>query len=56
MGLCERLGLEALYVGEEFYPVTDGRANYFATTDDLKRVLEVEVVKGKTVLPRVVEA
>ena len=50
VGLCERLGLEALYVGEEFYAVTDGAAKYFATTDDLKRVLEVEVVKGKTVL------
>lgn len=50
VGLCERLGLEALYVGEEFYAVTDGGAKYFATTDDLKRVLEVEVVKGKTVL------
>ena len=50
VGLCERLGLEALYVGEEFYAVTDGGAEYFATTDDLKRVLEVEVVKGKTVL------
>ena len=50
VGLCERLGLEALYVGEEFFAVTDGGAKYFATTDDLKRVLEVEVVKGKTVL------
>ena len=50
VGLCERLGLEALYVGEEFYAVTDGGTKYFATTDDLKRVLEVEVVKGKTVL------
>ena len=50
VGLCERLGLEALYVGEEFYAVTDGGAKYFATIDDLKQVLEVEVVKGKTVL------
>jgi len=37
-------------VGEEFYAVTDGGAKYFATIDDLKQVLEVEVVKGKTVL------
>ncbi len=50
VGLCEKLGLDALYVGEAFYAVTDGGAKYFPTTDDLKRVLEVEVVKGKTVL------
>ena len=50
VGLCDRLGLKGLFVGEEFYAVANGDSRFFSCSEDLKRVWEVESVKGFTVL------
>ena len=50
VGLCDRLGLDAVFVGEEFYAVNERDARIFSRVDDLKEVWEVETVRGKTIL------
>jgi UDP-N-acetylmuramoyl-tripeptide--D-alanyl-D-alanine ligase len=50
VALCDRLCLDALFVGGAFYSVTDGGKRFFDRVDDLKEVWEEEGVEGKTVL------
>lgn len=50
VGLCDRLGLDAVFVGEEFYAVNERDSRIFSRVDDLKEVWEVETVRGKTIL------
>ena len=50
VGLCESLGLESIFVGEEFYAAAERDSRFFATTEDLKEVWESESFRGKTVL------
>ncbi len=50
VALSDRLGLEGVFVGEEFYAVNDGSGRFFANTEDLRKVWEVEIIKDKTIL------
>ena len=50
VGLCERLGLEGIYVGEEFYAAAERDSRFYQSTEDLIRDWESESFKGKTVL------
>ena len=50
VGLCDRLGLDAIFVGEEFFAVNDGGGRFYANTEDLRKVWEVEIIKDKTIL------
>ncbi|MBI48935.1 MAG: UDP-N-acetylmuramoyl-tripeptide--D-alanyl-D-alanine ligase [Crocinitomicaceae bacterium] len=50
VGLCERLGLEGIFVGEEFYAASERDARFYQSTEDLIRVWESESFNGKTVL------
>ena len=50
VGLCERLGLEGIFVGEEFYAAAERDSRFYQSTEDLIRDWESESFKGKTVL------
>ena len=50
VGLSDRLGLNGIFVGEEFYAVADGDSRFYDSVEDLKEVWEFEPVKGFTVL------
>ena len=50
VGLCERLNLESVFVGEEFYAVADGDSRFYASVEDLKSVWEAELMSAYTVL------
>ena len=50
VGLCERLGLKGIFVGEEFYAVSERDSRFYQSIEDLIRVWESESLKGKTVL------
>ncbi|MBM72070.1 MAG: UDP-N-acetylmuramoyl-tripeptide--D-alanyl-D-alanine ligase [Crocinitomicaceae bacterium] len=50
VGLSDKLGLNGIFVGEEFYAVSNEDSRFYTSVEDLKEVWEVEPIKGFTVL------
>jgi UDP-N-acetylmuramoyl-tripeptide--D-alanyl-D-alanine ligase len=50
VALCDRLCLDAIFVGDAFFSVTDGGKRFYDRMDYLREVWEAEGIEGKTVL------
>ena len=50
VGLCDKLGLKGIFVGEEFYAVADGDSRFYSCVEDLRQDWERESFRGFTVL------